>query len=444
MLTATTICVQKGGGDLQVGSKCSKERSVWIFNHYAVGPGVPGGTRHYDIGRELSKRGWWVTVFSAVYPRQQRRPIRSQSVRPGGHSGSNEVHDGVSFIRVPALHRRDTNAMRVLSMLSYICGAMRVTNGLAAPDIIVGSSVHPFAAWIAWRLARRIGCRYVLEIRDLWPETIVELGGVSRHHPFIMLLSRIERVLVRNADRVVTLLPNAYAYLARFGIPEDKVTVVPNGIDVSRLDDIDTPLPSRIDMELSRLQGAFIVAYAGAHGLANKLDTVIDAAAECKSMGETGLEFLLVGDGPDKPRLQHRAEELQLQNVTFADRVDKELVLPLLARCNAGVIALTKTPLYEYGISPNKLFDYMLTGLPVVMAGDAPNNPVSNSSGGIVVPYDDADGMARALMDLAADRDKAREMGLRGRQYVIKNHSSAYLACLMEKALLEALCEADA
>jgi len=427
-----------------VGGKCSKERSVWIFNHYAVGPGMPGGTRHYDIGRELAKRGWQVTVFSAAYPRQQRHPIRSQPVRAGGDSGSPEVHDGVTFIRVPALHRGDTSATRVLSMLSYMGGAMRVTKGLAAPDIIVGSSVHPFAAWIAWRLARKTGCRYAFEIRDLWPETIIELGGVSRHHPFIVFLSRIERALVRNADKVVTLLPNAYSYLARYGIAEDKVAVVPNGIDVSRLDDIDGQLPSCVDMELKRLQGAFIVAYAGAHGLANRLDTVIDAAAKCKGMGKTGVEFLLVGDGPDKPRLQQRAEELHLENVTFADRVDKALVLPLLARCNGGVIALTRTRLYEYGISPNKLFDYMLAGLPVVMAGDAPNNPVSSSNGGIVVPYDDADGMAKAILDLAADTDKAREMGLKGRQYVIKSHSSAHLASLMENALLEALGEADA
>lgn len=432
-------CVQKGGGDPQVSSKRSRESSVWIFNHYAVGPGVPGGTRHYDIGRELSKRGWRVTIFSAVYPREQGQPIRSQPVRAGGYSGPTEVHDGVSFIKVPALHRGETNAMRVLSMFSYMLGATRVAKGLAAPDIIVGSSVHPFAAWIAWRLARKIGCRYVFEIRDLWPETIIELGGVSRHHPFIMLLSRIERVLVRNADKVVTLLPNAYSYLARFGIPEDKVAVVPNGIDVSRLDDIDLQLPSYADMELKRLQGAFIVVYAGAHGLANGLDTVIDAAAECKGMGEAGVEFLLVGDGPDKPRLQQRAEELHLENVTFANRVDKELVLPLLARCNAGVIALTRTPLYEYGISPNKLFDYMLAGLPVVMAGDSPNNPISASSGGMIVPYDDAHGMAKALVNLAADRDRAREMGLKGRQYVIKNHSSARLASLMEKALLDAV-----
>ncbi len=334
--------------------------------------------------------------------------------------------------------------MRVLSMLSYVLGAMKATKGLAAPDVIVGSSVHPFAAWIAWRLARKIGCRYVFEIRDLWPETIIELGGISRHHPFIMLLSWIERVLVRDADKVVTLLPNAYSYLARFGIPEDKVAIVPNGIDVSRLDDIGRQLPDCIDAEMQRLQGTFIVAYTGAHGLGDRLDTIIDAAAKCRDLGETRIHFLLVGDGKDKPRLRRRVEELQLDNVTFADRIDKELVVPLLARCNAGVIAWMKTSLYEYGISPNKLFDYMLAGLPVVMAGKIPNNPVSNSNGGVVVQYDDADGMAKALMDLAADRGKAREMGLKGRQYVIENHSSVHLASLMEKALLEALGELDA
>jgi len=421
-----------------VNSTRDDGRSVWIFNHYADGPGVPGSTRHFDIGRELARRGWSVTVFSAVYPCQSS-PVREQFHRKGRHSAVSEDHEGVLFVRVPALRHGSTYAKRVLSMLSYVPGVMKVTRGFAPPDVTIGSSVHPFAAWIAWRLARKIGCRYIFEIRDLWPETIIELGGVSRRHPFVMLLGRIERVLVQNADKVVTLLPNAYSYLARFGIPEYKVTVVPNGIDVSRLDHIDRELPPDINIELKRLQGAFIAVYAGAHGLANRLDTVINAAAECSANRETGIEFLLVGDGPDKPRLQHRVSELQLKNVTFVDRINQELVLPLLAHCDSGVIALTETPLYQYGISPNKLFDYMLAGLPVVMAGNSPNNPVSNSNGGIVVPYDDAEGMAKGLMDLAADRDKARAMGLKGRQYVTEYHSSAFLASRMEEALLEAL-----
>lgn len=436
------VHVQLGGGELRVNSRRDSGRSLWIFNHYAVGPGVPGGTRHYDIGRELVQRGWKVTVFSAVYP-CQGSSLRGQSPKDDRYSVEAEIHDGVLFVKVPALRRGSTNATRVLSMLSYIPGVMRVTKSFPPPDIIIGSSVHPFAAWIAWRLARKIRCRYVFEIRDLWPETIVQLGGVSRHHPFVVLLGHIERVLVQNADKVVTLLPNAYSYLARFGIPERNVIVVPNGVDVSRLDKIDRPLSSHVDTELDRLRGAFVVAYTGAHGLANRLDVVIDAAARCSASEDTEIEFLLIGDGPDKSRLQQRVAELHLRNVTFADRIEKAQVVPLLARCDAGVIAWTKSPLYQYGISPNKLFDYMLAGLPVVMAGDSPNNPVSNSNGGVVVPYDDADGMAQALMDLAADRDKARAIGLKGQQYVLEYHSSAYLATLMEKALIEALGDAD-
>jgi len=324
-------------------------------------------------------------------------------------------------------------------MLSYVPGAARVTRGFPSPDVVVGSSVHPFAAWIAWRLAKKVGCRFVFEIRDLWPETIVQLGGVSRKHPFVLLLGHIERVLVQNADRVVTLLPNAYAYLSKFDIPEDKVVVVPNGVDVSRMSGADGRLPLHIVRELDRLRGAFIVAYVGAHGRANRLDVVIDAAARCAARGVAEVEFLFVGDGPDRLRLIQRAAELGLQNVTFADCVDKELVLALLSRCNAGVIAWTRSPLYEYGISPNKVFDYMFAGLPIVMAGDSPGNPVSSSNGGIVVPNDDADGMAEAIMALASDRMRAREMGLRGRQYAVELHSSAYLASLMEKALIEVL-----
>lgn len=421
-----------------MSSKRANGRSVWIFNHHAVGPGVPGGTRHYDIGRELVRRGWQVSVFSAVYP-SQSKPIRGKAVDEDGHSVVAEVHNGVSFVRVPALRRGGMNVTRVLSMLSYIPGVIKVTRGFPQPDVIIGSSVHPFAAWIAWRLAKKIGCRFIFEIRDLWPETIIQLGGVSRHHPFVMLLGYIERLLVLNADRIVTLLPNAYSYLARFGIPESKVAVVANGVDISRLDSIERQLPTHIEMALDKLRGAFIVVYTGAHGLANRLDVIIDAASKCATDGESRIEFFLVGNGPDKLRLQQRATELQLQNITFADRIDKELVLPLLRRCNAGVIALTNCSLYQYGISPNKLFDYMLAGLPVVMAGDSPNNPIGNSGGGVIVPCDDADGMAQALMDLAGDREKAYAMGLKGRQYVTERHSSACLASLMEKVLLEVL-----
>ncbi len=399
---------------------------------------MPGGTRHYDIGRELVKRGWQVTVFSAVYPRQSKS-VRGKAVEDDRHSAVVEMHDGVSFVRVPALRRGSMNVTRVLGMLSYIPGVIKVTRGFPPPDIIIGSSVHPFAAWVAWRLSRKIGCRFIFEIRDLWPETIIQLGGVSRRHPFIMLLGYIERILVLNADRIVTLLPNAYSYLARFGIPENKVTVVSNGVDVSRLDGIERQFPTHIEMVLDKLRGAFIVVYTGAHGLANRLDVIIDAAAKCATDGEARIEFLLIGNGPDKLRLQQRVIELQLQNVTFVDRIDKELILPLLRRCDAGVIALTNCSLYQYGISPNKLFDYMLAGLPVVMAGDSPDNPIGNSGGGVIVPYDDANGMAQALMDLAGDREKAHAMGLKGRQYVTERHSSAYLASLMEETLLMAL-----
>lgn len=351
--------------------------SVWIFNHYAVGPGVPGGTRHYDVGRELAKHGWRVTIFSGVYP--HRIPLLSRRFVAEGVPV--ETHEGVSFVAVPAMLHEGTRASRVCSMLSYVLGAMKAVRGHTPPDIVVGSSVHPFAAWIAWRLARRMGCSYVFEIRDLWPESIIQLGNVSRRHPFIMLLSHIERVLVNHSDRIVSPLPNIHAYLDTLGVPMHRVAVVPNGVDKTRLDIQDAGLPSHLETIFDQLKDAFVVAYVGSHGLANRLDIVIDAAAKCISRSNRRVEFLFVGDGPEKPRLRQRVSELRLRNVTFVDKADKELVIPLLLRCNAGVIAWAGVPLYQYGISPNKLFDYMLAGLPVVMAGNSPNNPISNSGG---------------------------------------------------------------
>lgn len=414
------VCLRGVGG---LGRAQSEGRSVWIFNHYAVGAGVPGGTRHQDLGRELVKGGWSVRVFSAVFGSDDSKDM------PTGDQG-------VSFVRVPTVSPGRTQIQRVLSMLSYMPSAMRMTRGLSSPDVVIGSSVHPFAAWIAWRVARRAGCRFVFEIRDLWPETIIQLGHVSRYHPFVMLLSWIERTLVHNSDRIVSVLPNAYRYLARYRISEDKVVIVPNGVDTTRLQGTGSRLTPSLEILMERLRGTFIAVYAGAHGLANNLEPIIHAASRCATAEGQPIKFLFIGDGPDKARLEAKAQELGLSNVTFVGPLDKRYILPLLTRCNVGLLSWRHVPLYEFGVSPNKLFDYMLAGLPVVMAGDSPGNPIANSGGGIIVPCDDADKVAEAIFSLRNDAGLARDMGLKGKEYVCEKHSSSYLAGLLEKALM--------
>jgi glycosyltransferase involved in cell wall biosynthesis len=298
--------------------------------------------------------------------------------------------------------------------------------------VIVGSSPHLFTALVGWRLARRFGVPFVMEVRDLWPETFVGFGFWSARHPIVRVLRRLERFLYRRADRIVVLMPEAWRYITRLaGVAEEKVVWIPNGA-CAAADEIggadSGPRP-------------FTVLYMGAHGRANVLDDLLTAARALQDRGSE-VRFVLVGGGKEKERLVERARELALRNLEFRDPVPRTEVEATLAQADALVALLEDTPLYQYGISLNKLFDYMAAGKPVVLAGDVAHNYVELAGCGVTVRPRDPEALARAIADLAAMPAEARRtMGARGRAYVRRHHDWDLLADRLAGVLNE-VCEA--
>ncbi|HBC93999.1 MAG TPA: glycosyltransferase WbuB, partial [Pelotomaculum sp.] len=191
---------------------------LWILNHYAVGPGESGGTRHFDLARELVKMGWDVSIFAASVNHIMRRETHLQS----GEKTKQEVHDGVRFfwLRTPVY---DGNGpRRIWNMLVYTMSVLRSAwrreRPESSPEIIIGSSVHLFAAFAAYILARRHRCRFIFEVRDLWPQAFIEVFKISEYNPAIWLLRRLEIFLYRKAEKIIVLLPRANEYIERFGI----------------------------------------------------------------------------------------------------------------------------------------------------------------------------------------------------------------------------------
>jgi len=406
---------------------------VWIFNHYAVAPGTSGGTRHFDFAKELTKTyGHQVTIFASSFDHQTRQEKRIKD----GKKTLEETYDGVKFVWIKTTPYRKNDWRRVLNMLSYTFRSY--FNGKKqpeAPDVIIGSLMHPFAALLGFLLARKKGCKFYFEERDLWPQSLIDLGKVSEKNPVVWILAKLEKFLYRKADRIIVLFDKAVQYVEQKGIASEKVVYLPNGVDLIRHDQSRKELPAEMESFFESHADKFIAMYTGTHGMANYLDALLDSAKLLQSRHNTDVHFLLVGDGPEKVRLQKRKDEERIDNVTFMSPVVKEMVPALLERASVGLLPLQDSPVFKWGISPNKLFDYMAASLPVILLCNLEGSPVEYADGGAVIKDNFSINLANKLEEFAADPAQAALKGLNGRRYVEKHHSWDRLSGQMAEIL---------
>jgi glycosyltransferase involved in cell wall biosynthesis len=403
--------------------------NILLINHYAVPPSEPGGTRHFAFAKKLMERGHRVLIVASSFNHTLRKETRST----GGEVYRYEEIGGVPFLWVRTPPYSGNTAARVWNMSVFSWRVLQLATSpflanWGKPDVVWASSPHLFTGLAGERLARRLKIPFLFEVRDLWPESLIALGGLSPRHPFIIALGQIERYLYRNADHIVTLLPLASEYIQAKGADPNKISWLPNGVDLENV-----PQP-----ELPEPKDEFTILYAGTHGLANGLDILLDAAAILSEKKQAQhIRFRLVGDGPEKPRLRSRAEQLGLRNVSFEDPVPKQDVYRLLASGDALVAILKDADLFsKWGVSPNKIFDYMAVARPVLFAISAPANPVEEAGAGIAVPSNDPVAIANAVLKLAQMTPQERwEMGLRGRRYVEEKHAFNVLVDRLDELL---------
>lgn len=406
-------------------------RRLWILNHYAAGPNAATGTRHYDIGRELVRLGWDVTIFASSFDHWVHREMHLQP----GETVKEETCGGVKFVwlRTPAY--RGNGWRRVMNMLAYVIRVLPEGWRRERPDVVIGSSVHPFAAWAGYLLARHHKARFFFEVRDLWPQTLIDLGDLAPGHPAVRLLAWLERFLYARAEKILVLLPKADEYITGLGFPREKIVYLPNGVDLRRYEKPLPELPSEVGAVIDSLKEKLVVVYVGAHGMANHLDILLKAAKLLQERRNDTVHFLLVGDGPEKPRLNAIAESEGLVNVTFLPPIQKTYIPSLLDRCSVGALCLMPSPVFRYGVSSNKMFDYMAAGLPIAATGIEHANPVVESGCGVVLDGDDAVGLADVLEEWAKNPQKARELGQRGMDFVRERHSMQGLATSLDQLL---------
>jgi glycosyltransferase involved in cell wall biosynthesis len=406
---------------------------ILLVNHYALPPTQPGGTRHHLLAKGLIALGHQPTIVASGFD----HVTRADRLEPGERC-RRERHAGVPFLwlRTPA-YQGNATAARYWNMRAFGRAVERLGTMLEAkPDVVVGSSPHLFGARAALRLARGLQVPFVLELRDVWPQSLVDVMGIPRWHPVIWLMSRIERELYRSSSHLITLLPGVGPRVAALGGDPDAMTWISNGIDLSLVPPVRPPEEREL----------FTFMYAGAHGRTNALDILLDAAARLQARQDRlprRFQLVLLGTGPEKPKLQARAETLGLRCVSFLPPVPKREVYGTLAGADAFCVSGRRSPLWDHGISFNKLYDFMAMARPTVIGLDAPGNPIAQSGGGIVVDSGDPEAMAAGMERLLTMAPGARwELARRAREHVEAHCDSRVLARRLEQALLTALAAA--
>jgi glycosyltransferase involved in cell wall biosynthesis len=394
-----------------------------LINHYAGSPKHGMEFRPYYLAQEWRRQGCDVRIEAATFSHLRR-------VNPDQQRHTQFVDDvQYSWWRTPSYVGNGLGrAVNMASFTTQLTWNARAIAQSFHPDVVVASSTYPFDIFPARRIASAVQARLAYEVHDLWPLTPVEVGGMSRTHPFVLACGLAERYAYRNADCVVSMLPAAERYMRQNGLAAGKFVYVPNGIDVAAWEGPGSSMPQE-HAELCRslrAQGRFIVGYAGSHGIANALDTLVDAAAMLR---DVPVSIVMVGQGPDRERLHAHARAKGLQNVHFLPTVPKDCVPALLASMDAVYLGWLRRSIYRFGISPNKILDYMMAARPIVHSVEAGNDPVAESGCGYSILPEQPSAVADAIVQLfRLDEGKRREMGERGRRFVLEHHDYRVLA----------------
>ena len=398
--------------------------NILYINHYAGGPSYGMEYRPYYLAREWVRAGHTVTVVAASHSH-----VRSKQPVVAGRFAT-ETIDGIRFIWCQTPKYRGNGVARVFNIVAFLRRLGQWRQWLdAKPDAVIASSTYPADIGAARRIARRHGATLVWEVHDLWPLSPIELGGMSPRHPFIRWMQHAEDTACKEADAVISMLPKADIHLREHGMDPGKFVYVPNGIDPTEWgDDDSTELPAAHVAALRRAResGRMLVAYAGAHGVANALGSMLDAAALAR---DEPLTWLLVGNGPEQAALRRRVAVEGLANVVMLDAVPKSAIPTLLRAMDVLYIGLQSEPLFRFGISPNKLMDYMMAARPVICAIAAGNDPVGDAGCGRSIAPEDPVALAATVAQMCRLAPEARErLGRAGRDYVERHHLYPVLA----------------
>lgn len=398
------------------------DRSILFINQYASDLETGFGGRSYYLSKEIAKLGYKSALVSADFTHLQLTPQTNNA------KYQMKTADGVEHIKIRVMRYQGARSYkRVLNWFLFSWRLLAVIRYLTfKPSIVICSSPSIFSIWGAWALARMNGAKFILEVRDIWPLTILSLGTFSKWHPLILFMTMTERFGLKYADGIIGSSEAFKTYLNENGAGNKKFLYIPNGFESSDYENISLS-PPFIEKGLDQI----LVGYVGTLGAANTLETFINAAAELKD--DSRFVFALVGQGAAEIKLKELALQLGADNVHFFQKVSKQQVPGIMAQFDIGYIGWRDKPLYRYGISPNKLAEYMGAGVPIAHSYSGAGDLVEKYKAGFTVPAQNVKALSDSLLAFSKlSKEKRAEMSKNGREAARKMHDFSVLAGILD------------
>ena len=395
--------------------------NIWIINHYASTLKTGFGGRWYYLAKEMAQMGHHVRLFSSANHHLLK-------IKPdlGGKNSLEEEVDGFSFVWLETKDYKNAHSKleRIYSEFRFEKNIKSLNNKFKEkPDVIIYSSPSLIGYNGAYALSKKIGCEIILDIRDMWPLTLIEMG-VSKYHPFILYLSHLEKKAYNSCSHIISNWPYAINYIKKYGVVENKFDWIPNGFSISEFLD-----PVELDREVRNLipNDKFIIGYTGTLGHANALESFIEAASLLKANED--IIFMIVGSGKEKQFLINQAERLSCSNILFLDSIPKKQIPSLLSCFSACYVGFLDIDLYKYGSSLTKLPEYLASNKPIIYASSSTFQPINEYKAGFTVPAEDSVQISQAILKLyTLDTASRQQMGMNGYSAAITKYEYKILA----------------
>ena len=365
--------------------------NIWLINHYAVPPKYYPLARQTYFAKYLMEMGHTVTIFAASSVHNSTLNLITD-----GQKWREETVDGVHYVYIKCCDYSGNGLKRIYNICEFAWKLPGVCKRFPKPDAIVATSMPPTSCAVGVHLGRKWGCKTVAEIADLWPESLIVYGIAGPHNPAVIALRWLEKWIYKKADAVVFTGEGAYDYIKEQGwekeIPRDKVHYINNGVDLEQFDYnkehfwIDDPDLDNPDI--------FKAVYVGSIRKVNNLGLLLDTA---KCVKDPRVRILIWGDGDERLALEQRVKDEGISNVVFKGKVEKKYIPAIVSRADLNLMHGTPTPLFRFGISPNKLFDYFAAGKPVLMDFFSDYNPLEIYHAGCMVTAPSSEGIAAEI-----------------------------------------------
>ncbi len=401
-----------------------KTKQIWIVNQHAVLHDSFGSTRHLDLCQGVSNSKYHFTIISSSFNHFEK--VEKASSEP---IKIEKINKNIDFVWIKTSPYKTNGIKRLINAYVFSKKLKLLSNLIEKPDLIIGSSPQLLSSYESLKIARKFKIPFIFEVRDIWPDSLIDLG-MNRANPLVRYFRLLEKRLMAQSDKIIAIMPklNIYA-LNRFKIPRDKIVWISNGVK-------DESINTHI-CNIKRKK--FIVTYSGTIGKMQDTESIINAANDLRDYPE--ILFHIIGDGVEKDKCIKLVKDLKLNNkVKFFEPIMKSRLIYRLRESDLLILALKNPSVYNYGCQPNKMFDYLAAGRPIICSSSSANNPLSRASCGVNIKSGSSENLAKAILKIYRSTDKEKkQMSRNAINFVYKNYRISLLSLKLKKILDDAL-----